>query len=166
MLIAAHNPCPCGYLGDKLHECKCTPSQILRYQKKLSGPILDRIDIHLEVPAVKTETLTNTTTVAEDSKTIQNRVQLAREAQKNRFKKTKTTSNAEMTVKQIKELCALSETCLNLLKRATASMHLSARSYYRTLKLARTIADLAASESILPEHIAESLQYRPRTDVF
>ncbi|MBI2442855.1 MAG: YifB family Mg chelatase-like AAA ATPase [Candidatus Levybacteria bacterium] len=164
MLIAAHNPCPCGYLGDKSHECRCTPSQILRYQKKLSGPILDRIDIHLDVPAVKTDALTHDTTEAESSKSIRTRVQKARIRQRERFTHNRTTSNAEMTTKQIKELCKLSEECFSLLRLAVANMHLSARSYYRTIKLAQTIADLSDSESILPHHIAEALQYRPHLE--
>lgn len=164
MLIAAHNPCPCGYLGDKHHECRCTPSQILRYQKKLSGPILDRIDIHLDVPAVKTDALTKDMIDAESSSEIRIRVQKARERQKTRFNKVKTTSNAEMTTKQIKEFCALSEECLSLLRLAVANMHLSARSYYRTIKLTQTIADLSEADFILPTHIAEALQYRPRID--
>lgn len=162
MLVAALNPCPCGYFGDSKHTCTCNPSQILRYQKRVSGPLLDRIDIHLDVPAVDVEKLTKTTTTSEKSETIRNRVQNARDKQKQRFIKTKLTSNAEMSSKDIKQFCELSPACITLLKQAIERIHLSARSYHRIIKLARTIADLEASEDIEQKHIAESLQYRPR----
>jgi magnesium chelatase family protein len=163
MLVAAQNPCHCGYLGDKSHECTCTPSQILRYQKKISGPLLDRIDIHVNVPAVKIEKLTEReTNTVENSRDIRNRVQKARDKQILRFKGTLLTANAELTNKTIKEYCVLSDECLNLLKLAVTKMNLSGRSYYRSIKLARTIADLDDSEEIKPNHIAEALQYRPK----
>ncbi len=165
VLFAAQNPCPCGYFGDNTHECKCAPSQILRYQKRVSGPMLDRIDIHLDVPAVKVEKLTSKEkSQNETSEKIRKRVQKARDIQTKRFKNTKTTSNAEMSNKDIKKYCELSDECLNLLKLAVTKMQLSARSYQRIIKLSRTIADLENSKEIKPNHIAESLQYRPKID--
>ncbi len=165
MLVAAQNPCPCGYLGDPKHTCKCSPSQIIRYQKRLSGPLLDRIDIHLEVPAVSIDKLTTEPTIlSESSQAVKNRVQKARDKQTNRFTKKKIKSNAEMSSQDIKEFCKLSPECLSLLRMAVAKMNLSARSYYRTIKLSRTIADLAESEAIQTTHIAEALQYRPKID--
>lgn len=164
MLVAAQNPCHCGYLGDKSHECTCSPSQILRYQKKISGPLLDRIDIHIDVPAVKVEKLTERdTTIVENSATIRQRVQKARDKQLQRFQRTTITSNAELNNKTIKEYCELSDECLNLLRMAVSKLQLSGRSYYRTIKLARTIADLEDAEEIKPNHLAEALQYRPKT---
>ncbi len=162
MLIGALNPCPCGYYGDSKKACTCSISQVNKYQKRLSGPLLDRIDIHLEVPAVDVEKLTTQTT-AESSKDMQKRVQKARDFQANRFKNTPITSNAEMSSRDIKQFCTLSNECVTLLQQAVTSLHLSARSYYRTIKLARTIADLEGAPAILQNHIAESLQYRAKT---
>lgn len=166
MLIASQNPCPCGYLGDNSHVCTCTTGQILKYQKKISGPILDRIDVHLEIPAVKIEKLTSeNTTDSEDSKTIRSRVERARNIQLKRFEKLSLTTNSEMGSRDIKELCPLSTECIQLLKLAATKMNFSARSYYRIIKLARTIADIEGLPSITPQHIAESLQYKPKLNL-
>lgn len=164
MLVAAQNPCPCGFLGDPVHNCKCMPGQIMRYQKRISGPMLDRIDIHLDVPAVKLEKLTvvDKDIKSENSDTIRKRVQKARDQQTKRFKGRKIKTNSEMNNKDLREFCQLSNECLDLLKMAMTRMNLSARSYYRILKLGRTIADLEGSQTITPTHIAEALQYRPR----
>lgn len=170
MLVAAQNPCPCGFLEDTTKQCRCMPGQIIRYQKKISGPMLDRIDIHLDVPAVKIEKLTayDKDLRMETSAEIKKRVQKARDTQTERFKsascRTKITANAEMSNKDIKEFCELSTECISLLRSAINSMNLSARSYHRIIKLARTIADLAVLEKIQPSHLAEALQFRPRND--
>lgn len=165
MLVAAQNPCHCGYLGDKSHECTCSPAQILRYQKKISGPLLDRIDIHITVPAVNVQKLTERdTTMIESSKIIRARVQRARDSQNERYQGTTITSNAELTNKTMKEYCKLSDACLDLLRIAVSKLQLSGRSYYRTIKLARTIADLEGVEEITPQHLAEALQYRPKQE--
>lgn len=167
MLVAAQNPCPCGFLGDLLKECSCSPSQISRYQKKISGPLLDRIDIHLEVPAVKVEKLVSQeSNDAEPSQTIRERVQKARDRQTKRYIGTKIISNSDLSNKSIKEFCQLSDECLTLLQTAVTKLNLSGRAYNRTIKVARTIADLANEEAILPEHIAEALQYRSKTPSF
>lgn len=164
MLVAAANPCPCGFFGDSNRQCNCGSAQVLRYQKRVSGPMLDRIDIHLDVPAVKIEKLATKTADAEKSAEIRKRVQKARDIQTKRFKNTKIASNAEMTNKHLKEFCDLSEDCINLLRLAVSKMNLSARSYNRTIKLSRTIADLENSTDIKVSHIAEALQYRPRIE--
>ncbi len=163
MLVAAQNPCPCGYLGDPTHECRDTTTQILNYQKKISGPMLDRIDIHLDVPAVKVDKLTDQkVNSGPTSKEIRNRVQKARDVQTKRFKNDKIISNSEMNSKLIKKYCALSPESLEILKMAVNKLNLSARSYNKILKVSRTIADLDSSKEIKPNHIAEALQYRPK----
>lgn len=165
MLVAAQNPCPCGFLDDPKHNCKCNSSQIIRYRKKISGPLLDRIDIHLDVPAVKIEKFQEKeNSLNETSKSIKKRVQKARNLQTKRFKGIKISSNSEMSNKEIKKFCELSNECISLLQMAVAKMNLSARSYNRTIKLARTIADLEQSKTIEQKHVAEALQYRPRMD--
>lgn len=164
ILVAAENPCPCGHYGDPTKDCICPPSLVLRYQKKISGPMLDRIDIHLDVPAVKVDSLHKQEDIhIEDSKTVQQRVQCARDRQTKRFAQIPITANAEMSNKYIKEFCTLAKDADTLLYEAIHKLQLSARSYHRIIKLARTIADLSDNNTITAEHIAEALQYRPRT---
>ena len=165
MLVAAQNPCPCGFFGNPTKNCKCNLNQIIRYQGRVSGPMLDRIDIHLDVPAVKVEKLHSYDTKnIENSNVIRKRVQKARDMQTKRFKKSRIASNSEMGNKEIREFCKLDENCIKLLRLAVIKMNLSARSYNRTIKLARTIADLEGLNQINATHIAEALQYRPRHD--
>lgn len=163
ILLAAQNPCPCGFLGTQNRSCVCMPGQISKYQKKISGPLLDRIDLHVDVPSVELEKLTGDFS-SEDSKTIRNRIIKAREVQKQRFSGSRILTNSEMTNIQIKQFCTITKDGLDLLKMAIAQMHLSARSYHRVLKLSRTIADLSESEIISSEHVAEALQYRFREE--
>lgn len=163
ILIAAQNPCPCGFLGSNNKNCVCLPGQISRYRKKISGPLLDRIDIHLDVPAVEADKLTGQIS-PEDSQTIRQRVEEARNIQLQRFKGLPILTNSEMGNAQIKQFCQITREALELLKLAISQMNLSARSYHRVLKLSRTIADLAQSENILSEHVAESLTYRAREE--
>ena len=150
-------------LGDPTKECTCSPGHVTRYQKRLSGPILDRIDLHVEVPAVKVDKLTGDSE-AEASESIRLRVQKAREAQLGRFKESAFTSNSEMTPKEIKIFCRPDQDCLNLLRAAVSKMGLSARAYHRILKVSRTIADLEDSAQVNTQHIAEALQYRSKAD--
>jgi len=157
ILVAAMNPCPCGYATHPTKECVCSANQIKRYQRKISGPLLDRIDLHVEVPQLKYEKLASEK-VAEESKSIRKRVEKARKIQRKRFRKT----NSEMTIPEIKKYCKIDSTGESLLRNAVDKMNLSARGYHRTLKLARTIADLAEEENILKNHIAEALQYRQK----
>jgi len=161
MLVAAMNPCPCGFYTDPIKECSCSPMAIARYQKRISGPLLDRIDIHVEVPRVDYEKLADKRQV-ENSATIRVRVQEARERQLSRFSGTRMTSNAEMGPGEVHEFCSVDPAGERLLKAAMQQMHLSARAFHRVLKLARTIADLAGSDTIAANHIAEAIQYRPR----
>ncbi len=161
MLIASMNPCPCGYYGDPVRECSCTPNSIARYQKRISGPLLDRIDIHVEVPRIDYEKLADRRN-AEDSATIRARVQSARQRQLQRLSATHLLCNAEMGPAEVRDFCQTEATGEKLLKVATQQLHLSARAYHRVLKLARTIADLADCEMIQANHIAEAIQYRPR----
>src|SRR3989339_890187 len=151
-LIASQNPCPCGYASDPDRHCSCSSLQIVKYRKKISGPLLDRIDLHVEVPRVEFEKLSDNQ-LAESSETIRKRVEDARERQTHRFRHTSYTTNSEMKNKDIKEHCKLNDQSLDLLKQAVTHMHLSARSYHRILKLGRTIADLEGTENIKTEHI-------------
>ena len=159
MLVAAMNPCPCGYLGDSKHECRCSPAQIQRYRAKISGPLLDRIDIHIEAPALSINELRQDAP-GESSAVIQSRVQAARERQLARFAGTRTTSNARMTHAQIRATCVIDSSLGDLLQQAMEQLSLSARAYDRILKVARTIADLAASDRIEAPHLLEAIQYR------
>ncbi len=162
-LIAAQNPCPCGYYTDPDKECACSPAQIIKYRRKISGPLLDRIDLYVEVPKVQPEKLTSLSQ-GEPSVDIKKRVQQARQIQKERFSKEKILTNSEMTTPQIEKYCSLDSSSLNFLKQAINRFNLSARSYFRILKLARTISDLVQEENIKLEHLAEALQYRPKSD--
>lgn len=160
-LIAAMNPCPCGYYGDPQKPCTCSSSAVTKYQKRISGPLLDRIDIYLEVPRIDYEKLADRRP-GESSTQVRQRVQAARAVQRLRFSNSDIACNAEMRPAEVRHFCSLDETGNALLRTAMSRFQLSARAYHRTLKLARTIADLAGSESIAPEHLAEALQYRPR----
>ncbi|MFA4937071.1 MAG: YifB family Mg chelatase-like AAA ATPase [Patescibacteria group bacterium] len=160
ILVAAMNPCPCGFAGDPQKPCTCTPSMIWRYQRKLSGPILDRFDLHVEVPRVPFEKLIGLE--GEASKHVQTRILQARKLQSARFKNLPYQINSEMDLKGLKEFGTLADQALELLRQAVNKFHLSARVYHRMIKVARTIADLAGKPTIEVEHLAEALQYRPR----
>ncbi len=160
VLICALNPCPCGHRGDFRHECICSPIQIKRYENRLSGPLLDRIDLHLEVPAVPFKEMSSPKDT-ESSAAIRERVCRAREIQKKRFRKRKKIfCNSQMTNKDLKQFCLLDSPSHHLLEQAVDQFGLSARAYHRILKIGRTIADLAGSKNILTEHIAEAVQFR------
>ncbi|GHO50268.1 YifB family Mg chelatase-like AAA ATPase [Ktedonospora formicarum] len=161
MLVAAMNPCPCGYLGDPIKECVCSATAIARYQKRISGPLLDRIDIHVEVPRVDYAKLADKRQV-ENSTTIRARVQEARERQLRRFTGSRLTCNSEMGPAEVRAFCEVDDAAERLIKAAMQQMHLSARAYHRVLKLARSIADLAGCDTIAAPYIAEAIQYRPR----
>jgi magnesium chelatase family protein len=167
MLVAALNPCPCGYFGDPIKECTCSPAQIMRYQKRISGPLLDRIDIHITVPRVEYEKLSGDR-LGEPSAVIRARVEKAREIQRQRFLHSSDNAshhlqaNADMGPAEVRQFCELDEAGKQLMRAAMKQMNLSARAYHRILKLARTIADLAESEKIESHHLAEAVQYRAR----
>ncbi|MBV8225317.1 MAG: YifB family Mg chelatase-like AAA ATPase, partial [Verrucomicrobia bacterium] len=160
MLVAAMNPCPCGHYGDLRRECRCAPAQVQKYRHRLSGPLMDRIDIHVEVPAMELKDLTGTVS-EEPSAAIRERVTRARFVQLKRFcEQVRITCNARMTPRLLRKYCALDSAGMELLKEAVTNLNLSARAYDRILKVARTIADLAGAPKIQVDHLAEAVQYR------
>jgi magnesium chelatase family protein len=160
MLIAAMNPCKCGYFGDPKRECRCSPNDVQRYRDRISGPLLDRIDIHVEVPAVQYQDISSKTP-GESSAALRERVTKARELQRARFAKSpKVRCNSRMGAQLLKRHCALDEAAEGMMKMAMTELNFSARAYDRILKVARTIADLAESEQILADHVGEAIQYR------
>ena len=161
-LVGAMNPCPCGYYGDPFKQCTCSPGLVSRYQKRISGPFIDRVDIFVEVPHIDYEKLADDR-LGERSEKVQARVIAARSIQQKRFQGTKLTCNAEMTPSEIREFCQIEESAQSLLKAAMKQLYLSARAFHRILKLARTIADLENADIIKAHHIAEAIQYRPRS---
>jgi len=161
MLAAAMNPCPCGFWNDPTRECRCTPLQIQRYVGRISGPLLDRIDIHIDVPAVRFRELAGKTPAdAEDSAEIRRRVIEARERQRERFGEEGIFSNAAMTPRMIRQHCVIDGESEAMLERAMTRLGLSARAYDRILKVSRTIADLAGAKDIHSDHVSEAVHYR------
>ena len=161
MLVGAMNPCPCGYYGDPVKPCTCSPVVVSRYQKRISGPLLDRIDIFVEVPRIDYEKLADDR-MGESSAVVQQRVERARSLQRQRFNGTKLACNADMTPLEVREFCQVESSAQSLRQAAMKQLCLSARAFHRILKLARTISDLAAAETISTSHLAEAIQYRPR----
>jgi magnesium chelatase family protein len=160
-LVAAQNPCPCGYLGETTKQCICTPGQIFKYQKKVSGPLLDRIDLHVEVPRLPYEKIAGQT-LSETSASIKSRVQKVRQLQAKRFGSSKT--NSEMNLVEIKTYCQLDESGEQLIKQAMKQYNFSGRSLHRILKVARTIADLDNMPNITTKHLGEAIMYRPKSE--
>jgi magnesium chelatase family protein len=164
MLVGAMNPCPCGYYGDPVKPCTCSPMLVSRYQKRISGPLLDRIDIFVEVPRIDYEKLADDR-MGESSEVVRQRVEQARSIQRRRFNGTKLASNADMTPLEVREFCQVEPSAQSLLQAAMRQLCLSARAFHRILKLARTIADLADAETISASYLAEAIQYRPRAQL-
>jgi magnesium chelatase family protein len=162
MLIGAMNPCPCGYFGDPYKPCTCPPSLVSRYQRRISGPFIDRVDIFVEVPHIDYEKLADNR-LGEKSEKVRSRVEEARATQRRRLAAVKQTCNAQMTPAEVREYCQLEDSAQSLLKTAMKQLYLSARAFHRILKLARTIADLEGAETIKSHHLAEAIQYRPRS---
>ncbi|MFH1827095.1 MAG: YifB family Mg chelatase-like AAA ATPase, partial [bacterium] len=163
LLIAASNPCPCGYLGHPKKACRCTPGGVIKYKKRVSGPLLDRIDLNVIVPPVEEEKLINSE-LSESSADIRKRVIKAREIQRCRFRSKKVKTNGEMNSTDIYKLCKIENKATELLKQAISRFSMSARSYMKTIKVSQTICDLEGKESITQQHIAEALQYRFQDD--
>jgi len=161
MLVGAMNPCPCGYYGDPFRQCTCPPGLVSRYQRRISGPFIDRVDIFIEVPHVDYEKLADER-LGEKSDFVQARVVNSRTRQQERFQGTRLMCNADMTPTEIREFCQVAEAARGLLKSAMKQLYLSARAFHRILKLARTIADLENTDIIEAHHLAEAIQYRPR----
>jgi len=155
------NPCPCGYYGDPFRQCTCPASLVSRYQRRISGPFLDRVDIFVEVPHIDYEKLVDER-LGEKSDRVQGRVRAARNIQQKRFEGTRLVCNAEMTPTEVREFCQVEESAQSLLKAAMKQLYLSARAFHRILKLGRTIADLENGDIIKVHHVAEAIQYRPR----
>ena len=164
MLVAAMNPCPCGYYSDPLKECRCSPGEILRYHKRISGPLLDRIDMFVDVPRIDYEKLTDDRP-GESADRVRARVRAAHELQLERFRGTKLGCNADMTPKEVKEFCIAETAAQSLLRTAMKQLHLTGRAFHRILKLSRTIADLDSSDTIKTHHMAEALQYRHKETI-
>jgi magnesium chelatase family protein len=160
MLVAAMNPCPCGYYGDLKRQCRCSPRQIEQYRQRISGPLLDRIDLHVEVPIVDFRELSSDTNVGEKSEVIRQRVSEARKIQSERFRKFSNSTNSAMGSKLVRLHCKLDKEAAGYLEHAMEEMNFSARAHDRILKVARTLADLSGAVDIRPNDILEAIQYR------
>lgn len=165
MLVAAMNPCPCGHANNPQKQCVCSPAQVSKYKRRISGPLADRIDLHIEVPAIKYDKLAGEKS-GEESTSVRARISRARDKQRERFIDDRIHTNAEMKIPHLKKYCQLDSIGQDLLKNAVNNLKLSARSYHRVLKISRTIADLDSSENIEARHLSEALQYRPREENF